>query len=300
MARKNSRNSSFIADWFDGTASWLRGAGGTISFVAICACILLTIGFMAFGMPRLRQYLDQKSFVEARNITVTFVNPPAWLDRTLAADMQRMVANAVGDGSALDPARLTVAHDALVESGWFKSIDQVRLEGNGGFIVEARFRMPFALVVHGGREHLIDDEGCRLPAEWNLGERPASPHWITIVHAESTPPGQPGAPWSGRDLAAAIEFIKLTWNRPWQKQIAAVDLERFAGDGLVVMTGSGGYVLWGAAPSVASSAEPPAQAKLKNLDHLFATTGFIDNGGGRIIDLRTDMPSVKLAAEAAQ
>ena len=305
MARKDSFFNTYVAGSFDRIQSVVRGdqsgTAGTRSdfgFYAACVSILALVGFLAFAVPRMRSYLDQRSFVAASDITVRFVDEPAWFDAARHEEVRRAVVSAVGDGSSVDPARLAVARAALEQTGWFRKIRQVSLEGVGGFAVDAEFRAPFALVVHGGREHLIDSDGHRLPAEWKLGERPAQPHWVTINNVEAPPPGEAGAHWKGSDLAAAIELLKAMWNRPWEQQIMAIDVAKLRHEGLIVLTRGGGYIYWGFPPGTPTTAEPPAEAKLRNLDYLFSSKGFIDSGGGRTIDLRTDMPSVKLAAEA--
>lgn len=304
MARKESFFNTYIAGTFDRISATVRGSEheqngegrSDFAFYATCASVLAAVAFLVIFVPRMRSYLENRSFVAANDISLRFVNPPGWVDQFRLDELRRAVANAVGDGSSVDPKRLADAQSALDQTGWFKKIHQVSLEGVGGFAVDAEFRTPFALVVHAGREHLIDDEGCRLPAEWTLGERPENPHWVTFANVEGTPPGEPGKLWPGADLAAGIELLKTVWNRPWKKQITAIDVSRVAQEGLVVVTRSGGYIYWGCPPGLPTSSEPLAEAKLRNLDYLFEKTGYIDSGGGRVVDLRTDLPSVKLAA----
>ena len=302
MARRSkaaSQVSARAAEILDSLAANVRAERGPLPFIATVACIVAAFVLLAVGVPRLRAYLDSRSMVSASEITVRFVKCPSWFDETRQLELRQTVANAVGDASALDPSRIAIAREAIAQSGWFGAIRQIELEGNGGFLIDADFRNPFAVVLHGDREHLIDDEGCRLPLSWPLGHRPAQPHWISLVHAAEPPPGEPGGQWRGRDIAAGIDLLKSTWQRRWETQIAAIDLSRIDSDGLVLMTRTGGFIVWGLPPSVTSTGEPPVSAKLRNLDHLFASTGHIDNGGGRIIDLRTDVPSVRLAANPA-
>ena len=300
MARKTRTRSSVLANAIDRLAACVREGGRTFSLLAVACCLVAVALLLAIGVPRLRIALDERSWVEASAITVRFTNAPKWFDQIRHDEVRRRVAEAVGDGSALAPARLELARTALLESGWFVSIAQVRLDGgdggNAGFLVDATFRVPVAVVLHGDREHLVDADGCRLPADWILGQRPSQPHWISLVHASEPPPGLPGTRWSGRDVQAGLELLQATFDKPWEHQIAAIDLAQLDRDGLVLLTTNGGFIVWGYAPSVATSAEPPASAKLHNLDVLFARTGHIDNGGGRIVDLRTDVPSVRLAA----
>lgn len=295
MARR-SKATAKAAALLDSIAANVRAERGPLPFIATVGCIIVAFVLLAVGVPRLRAYLDARSMVPAAEITVRFTKCPPWFDETRQLELRQAVANAVGDGSALDPSRIATAREVVAQSGWFRAIRQIELEGNGGFLVDAEFRNPFAVVLHGEREHLIDEQGCRLPLSWPLGHRPAQPHWISLVHATQPPPGEPGAAWPGRDIEAGIDLLKATWQRRWESQIAAIDLSRFESEGLVLMTGTGGFIVWGLPPSVVSTAEPPAAAKLRNLDHLFASTGSIDNGSNRIIDLRTDVPSVRLAA----
>ena len=298
MARKSSKNSNPIADFIDRSAAWFRSSGGTVSLVAAAVCVLVAVVLIGVGVPRLRGYLEERSFVPASAITLRFEEAPAWFDATRIEEMRRRIANAVGDGSALDATRLPTAKDALQESGWFKSIAQMRLEGNGGFLVEAEFRTPVALVLHGGREHLVDIDGCRLPLDWTLGSRPAAPHWISLLNAENPPPGQPGERWMGADVLAGLDLLAAIRGQPWESKVAAIDLARHGNDGLVLVTTTGGFVLWGYAPSVRTSSEPNPISKLANLSQLFASTGYIDHGSGRILDLRTDIATVRLAGDA--
>jgi hypothetical protein len=297
MARKSSKKSSTLADLYDRVSASLRASGGTASLIAVALCVVTAIVLLATGVPRLRSYLDERSFVPAGEITMSFVDPPSWWDAIRADEIRRMVANAVGDGSAIDPARLATAQEALQQCGWFRSIRQVSLDAGGGFVVDATFRQPVAAVLHAGREYLIDGEACRVPVEWELGQRPARPHWISLHHAAEPPPGAPGGRWSGRDVDAGLALLAAMRDRRWESQVAAIDLGSFEGDGLVLRTVNNGLIMWGYPPGTSTSAEPPSDAKLRNLDHLFATTGRIDNGAGRIVDLRTDVPSIRVAAE---
>jgi hypothetical protein len=299
MARKSSKKSSTLAELYDRVAASLRQSGGAASIAVMAVSIAVAIVLLAVGIPRLRGYLDARSFVPAESIGLSFVDPPSWWDAPRAEDMRRMVANAVGDGSAIDPSRLATAQEALQQSGWFRSIRQVRMDGKGGFVVEATFRQPVAAVLHAGREYLIDTEACRVPLEWELGARPARPHWISLHHAASPPPGEPGARWTGRDVDAGLALLAALRDRRWETQVAAIDLAEFDTTGLVLRTVNNGLIVWGYPPGTSTTAEPPVEAKLRNLDHLFARSGFIDKGAGRILDLRTDVPSIRVATEAA-
>lgn len=299
MARKDSLFNTYIAGTFDRISATVRGGGddagdgkSNFAFYATCASFLAAVAFLVIFVPRMRAYLENRSFVVANDISIRFVDPPSWLDERRHEEIRREVAKAVGDGSSVDPKRLADAKDALLQTGWFKKIRQVSLEGVGGFAVDAEFRTPFALVAHTGREYLIDVEGTRLPADWMLGERPPNPHWVTFVKVGTKPP-LPGSMWEDAGLAAGIELLKAIWNRPWERQIAAIDVSQRTQEGLIMLTGGSGLIYWGHAPGSPTAAEPPATAKLQALDSLFEKTGHVDSGGNRSVDLRTDVPSVK-------
>ena len=134
-----------------------------------------------WGVPKLKARLDDRTVAARGSSEVEFDDAPAWFDAKRSAEVSERVAMAVGDGSVLDPNRLAKARAALLTTGWFRSVEQIRLADDGGFLVDATFVRPFAVVRHGEFDFLVDDAGRLLPMQWTAGHRPAEPHYIAIV-----------------------------------------------------------------------------------------------------------------------
>ena len=104
MARKSSKKSSTLAELYDRVAASLRQSGGAASIAVMAVSIAVAIVLLAVGIPRLRGYLDARSFVPAESIGLSFVDPPSWWDAPRAEDMRRMVANAAPAMASRPPA----------------------------------------------------------------------------------------------------------------------------------------------------------------------------------------------------
>lgn len=294
MARSTRKKSSSLADRFDSLRSTLTTLSGRASTIAAFA-FLAVLGVLAlWGVPKLRERMDAQAIARGGASTVDYINAPAWFDGKRRAEVSERVTMAVGDGSALDPNRLAKARAALLTTGWFHSIEQVRLADDGGFLVDATFVRPFAVIRHGEFDYLVDESARLLPMQWTAGHRPAEPHYIAIVGTSEPNRGDYGTAWPGVDVAAALELTKLLLAKPWYSEIAAIDLSQFAQDQtLSLITRNNGRLLWGRAPSDRSVAEVTPDAKLRTLDYLYATQKRIDSGGGRSIDLRGDLVTVR-------
>lgn len=299
MARSTRRKSSSLADRFDSLRATLTALGARGSTIAAIAVVAVLTVLVAWGVPKLRARMDAKVLAGGGTTTVDYINAPVWFDGKRRAEVSDRVAMAVGDGSVLDPNRLAKARAALQTTGWFHSIEQVRLADDGGFLVEATFVRPFAVIRHGEFDYLVDESARLLPMQWTAGHRPAEPHYIAVVGTSEPNRGDYGSPWPGADVAAALELARLLIGKPWYSEIAAIDLSQYAQDQtLALITRNNGRLLWGRAPSDRSVAEVTPDAKVRTLDYLYATQRRIDSGGGRSIDLRGDLVTVRADAPA--
>jgi len=300
MARNTRKNQSSLADRFDALRSSLLSGGARASTIAAIAVGALLSALLFWGVPKLRERLDARVMAVGGTATVGYVAAPAWFDGKRRAEVSERVAMAVGDGSVLDPNRLAKARAALLTTGWFHSIEQVRLADDGGFLVEATFVRPFAVVRHGEFDYLVDDEARLLPMQWTAGHRPATPHYVAIVGTSAPNRGDYGSVWPGADVAAGIELARLLQPKPWFAEVAAIDLSQYQSERtLSLITRHNGRLIWGRAPTDRSVAEVTPDAKLRTLDYLYATERRIDSGGGRTIDLRGDLVTVRADAPAA-
>ena len=108
----------------------------------VTAAIILGVAWV-IGVPRLEAYASGHQ--PAGDSEVRFVDPPAWLAPELEASLAAAAAEHVG----ADPLRrsdLVAVRDALLATGWFRAIDQVRRVDIGLVEVTARFARPFAVI----------------------------------------------------------------------------------------------------------------------------------------------------------
>ena len=297
-SRRTARSET-LASRFDALREKARSFAPALPTAAAVASVVALGALAWWGLPRLREHVELTAPVDAGPLAVRFLDAPDWFDGLRQAEVATQVSREVGEGSMLDTTRLARAHAALASTGWFHSIEQVALADDGGFLVEATFVKPFAIVRHGGCDFLVDTGGRVLPMQWTAGHRPASPHYVAVVGAAQPVVGDYGTVWPGADVAAGMELARELAERPWYGLVAAVDVSRYAGEeSLVLITQDGGRVVWGRAPGTRTVAELPVETKLDMLDYLYAKHRRIDGGAGRTLDLRSDL--VTLQSEAAR
>lgn len=254
-------------------AMWL-GAGSTL-------LILATVTFGWF-VPSLRQSAQA---VAGERIEVAFLDAPSWMTPADLAPIQDLVAREAGI-SAYDRNGLVRAQSALLASGWFEEVRQVRRIGSASLEVDATFADPIALVIDADGEHLLDSHARLLPRTYAPG---TSPNLTRILGASLPRPKQPGQLWAGADLLAGVEMAKLVGTQRWRAQVSAVDVSDFCTkQTLSLLTTKQCRLLWGRAPGKEESAEVPAAQKLRYLDLLTNQYGRIDGAGPQSIDLSVD------------
>lgn len=252
---------------------WI-GAG--IAMVAVATVVF------GWSIPSLRK---QSFSAVGGRIEVSFVDAPAWMTPADLAPLQDLVAREAGS-SAYDRAGLERAHAALIATGWFQSVRQVRRESLSQLEVDGTFAEPTALVADSAGDHLIDSECRLLPRTYSTGAGPKLPR---IVGARLARPARPGQLWVGADLFAGVELAKLVGTQRWRAQVAGVDVSAFQDQQtLTLLTSNGCRVKWGRALGSEASAEVPSEQKLRYLDLLHNQYGRIDGAGPQAIDLSVD------------
>ncbi len=239
----------------------------------------------ALGVPRLEAYAS------ARHATLApaarFSMPvPAWASGALEAELVMVAAGQLGP----DPLRrddLVAVQQALLGTGWFEDVTQVRRVEPGLVEIDARFAQPLAVARNpgDGRDWLVDVHGRLLPRNfdagaWGLGVMVgagfASDGRGRIVAVEP------------RDAAAAGALLQRILPRPWHGQVARINLEHGAGDGaltLRLVTDRGCSILWGRPPGDEQAREVTADRKIEYLDYHYSQYGHIDRGFLRELDV---------------
>ena len=244
---------------------------------------------LGMGVPVLRaEALASRSDAPLR---VRFENRPAWMNDGELGPL----ADTVGEhmrGSPMDRTGLSAAKDALMNTGWFEEVTQVRRSGDDEVTVEATWAIPFAVVREGGYDHLVDTQGRLLPRCYRPGTAPRG--FIRIEGMTQARPITYGTPWPGEDMGSAMALARLIDERPWRNQVAWIELGETAKDGCLRMkTSRGCTVKWGRAPGREGAAEVPARQKLEYLGWLNDHYGRIDAGCEDQLDLLSDYATVR-------
>ncbi len=267
---------------------WLRPpevdwaqTGHTLMGVAwVTAAIGLIVAWV-IGVPRLEAYASSRQpageTVEGSpdELSVRFVDRPAWLAPELEASLARLAAEQVGS----DPLRrsdLVGVRSALLATGWFRDVEQVRRSHHGPVEVTATFARPAAVIRDDRTDHLVNRQGLLLPRSFPAG---SAEGFIAIVGARYARPSRAGEPWPGADVTAALQLLQVISARPWAGQVAQIDVARHGRDAsLRLVTDRGCTILWGRAPGEEQGGDVPAAQKLSYLDYHHSEYGHIDRG----------------------
>jgi hypothetical protein len=241
-----------------------QSLGGIIWIVGLAG---LVAAWMS-GVPRLQAHVA--SHRPAAAPEVRFVDPPAWMSGDLEAWLVLTVQQQI-TADPLDREALARARSALLQTGCFESVRQVRRNALDRIEVEAVFLQPFAAVVDRDGEHLVDPRGRLLPDGYQMG--PAS-HFIRITGAAFDRPRHPGEQWIGSDVTAALHVIRMIVTRPWWRQVIAVDVSDVERVKLTSLRNC--RIVWGAPPGEEAIGEVTAEQKLSRLDYLDQSFGRID------------------------
>ena len=241
--------------------------GWSVSF----AVMALALGM---GVPVLsREAAARKSDAPFQ---VYFSSRPVWMSEADLAPLAEVVAKQL-NGSPMDRDGLTESREALMRTGWFSEIIQVKRSGMNEVYVDGVWTTPFAVVRDKGYDHLIDTDGKLLPRCYREGTAPSS--LIRIENASFACPAAYGNEWAGKDMRGAVALARLINDHAWRGQIACIDLDRTKDDGcLRLKTNRGCTIKWGRCPGNESAAEVPARQKIEYLQWLFDHYGRIDAG----------------------
>ena len=218
----------------------------------------------------------------AESVTIRFVDAPAWIGDSLHGHLTDIAAPWLLHTS-LDRTALINAREALIASGCFAEVLQVRRAGDHVVEIEGRFLKPSARVLDEGRNLLIDREGFVLPDGYRVGD---SSHLVQIIAPNYQPPEHAGHRWPGDDMAAALLLLETIEDQSWYEQITAIDLAEFrVRQQLVLVTDLGTRILWGSMPGRETPMEAMSKDKIQRLDWFHTYHGRVDQHHRGIIDV---------------
>lgn len=206
-------------------------------------------------------------------------NAETWLPTLVQGDLLAATQKELDrDPDPFRGSGLQKVAEIAAGSGWFEQITAVRREPGGVVKVEGQWRIPAAVVRLQGVDHLVARKGEVLPLAFERGGSTLR----AIIGAQQTPPaagGQfiPGSVWPGADVRAGLDLLAVISSRPWQDQVAAIDVSAYqTKKQLVIVTQSGGRIVWGGAINESIPGQVPAEVRLKRLDVLQHQYGAID------------------------
>jgi hypothetical protein len=225
------------------------------------------------GVPKLSAHVSATA--APGEITIVFRNRPAWVQ----GDLLALLDLTARENLSPDPLRqedLVRVREAMINTGWFETVDQVRRVRADLVAIEGAFARPAAVVRDADGDHLVDVRGRLLPRTFAHGTAMAQ---IVVTGAHFTRPQRPGVEWDGADVSAALRLLRLLDGRPWRDQVASVDVRDFLATGeLVLVTDRGARIIWGSPPGEETPLEVTADTKLAYLAKAYEDFGRIDTG----------------------
>lgn len=234
-----------------------------------------TIAGAAFGYYRLDVYVDGQVSARRPEAAVEFVNLPEPVAAFAGSDLRDSLSNLFARNWTDQDLCRDIAQ-RLSSSAWVAQVHYVRRGGSGRFEINARYRVPKAMVQQDHLYVLVDTEGVRVP-----GVYPDSTEWKAIYGvARAAPP--PGELWEGEDLKAGLSLLAILEAEPFRGQIKGVLVENHAGRRdprathiTLVTDRTGGRIRWGSAPGFEME-ENIVPQKLALLRENYGRTGRAD------------------------
>ena len=272
MASKRSNSDS--PAWYHRTtgaagAIWHASGtkGGRLTWT--CGGIAAGILALAFFVPVLSRQVE----TPVDEVQVVFDRVPQWAGPSIVDHLGALALTHL-QGTTLSRPDLASAHHALLNSGFFEAVTQVRRTGANQVTIDAVLVAPLAQIQDRHGMAMIDANGHLMPRGCGVS---GDIHMVTIVNPRYSRPARPREVWSGGDLAAAIGVLGQIAHAPWIDQVKDIDLSRYAASGdLVLITDNGSRIVWGSAPGSEKAMESLLDRKIKRLDQLHRISGRID------------------------
>jgi hypothetical protein len=249
-----------------------------ITFGAIIASWIIFV-------PKLQAFASHHN--SAATINLRFADQPGWVRGELAQTLLRTAKMQLDSGGdPFDRNELIAVRQALLTTGWFDSVDQVRRVREDVIEIQAHFVHPYALIHDRDGHHLIDAAGKLLPRSYHDGERlptvtdQATGTTLPMLAINGTRfarPVRPGLMWEGADIVAALKVIGIIERQPWRSQITEIDVTGYTKDAPMKLRTDGScMIVWGSPPGEERGLEVSALGKIDRLNFLFGRYRRID------------------------
>ena len=274
-------------------------------FAHVSAVVMVVVS-CAVGLSYMRRHVERNLTHPAKPPTVVLKNRPVWMTDLLASRITKLAQPLVAH-SSFDRQMLADTYDVLKANPWIRNIRSVRRaygqKPGDTLEIDCDYRAPIALVHWGEYYWLVDDEGVKLPEQFLPAQVPRivvgqnRKMNIRIVEGVKQPPPESGKTWTGTDLAAALEMVKLLYGLPYAEEVVKVDVHNFAGRRddreaqIVLITKYGSEIRWGQPVSAEDffTEESPA-VKLAYMKATFEEYKRVD-GNHQWLDIRFGQPT---------
>jgi len=199
--------------------------------VGVVLLVLAVLAAVLYGQRR--RLLAAWSGLPATAAVVKLAEVPRWMPpelvRAVLADIQVAAGDAEHPRSIFDAGLVRDVYRRAAANPWVARVQEVRREPDGRVLVRCEFRRPFALVrslaLPAQKLIPVDAEGVVLPVRPQL-LRPGA--FVIIGDVASRPP-TPGQKWDAPDLADGLRLLKLICEKPYAKEITAIDVRNYNG-----------------------------------------------------------------------
>ncbi|MFK7960371.1 MAG: hypothetical protein AB8G96_07570 [Phycisphaerales bacterium] len=256
-------------------------AGPWVEAASWVTVVLVIAGTWWLAVPKLDARVRGATVDGASRVELSASSRPEWMKAELVREIEARVAERSA-GEPMEREPLLQIGEALLETGWYGRVDQVRRVAPDHVVVDAVPLRPFALVRDRTGDHLVDPDGRLMPRTFASGTMSS----LTVIEGvRGGRPVQPGEVWGDPGLRAGLKLLATLRSRPWSSQVNTVDVADFERTSdLAFTTDRGARFEWRRLPGAEGALEPGAERKLEMLDYAAETSasGRIDGGfGGR-------------------
>jgi hypothetical protein len=261
------------------------------------------VALLGAGFHYMRQHVEKDVVFPDRPPKVVLKNRPAWMSEALAIQLINSIKPA-GTHSAFERQLLIDTARILQSNPWIKQVNQVRRaygqKPADTLEIDCEYRAPIALVHWKDFYWLVDGDGVKLPEQFVVQQLPGIVRGldhhlnIRIIEGVSEPPVESGQQWTGDDLAAGLELVKILYGQNYAEEIVKVDVSNFGGRidrneaQICLVTKYDTQVRWGRPINAKDFfVEVPTQQKLAYLQSVWQQFHRVD-GGRPWIDIRFD------------
>lgn len=262
--------------------SWstIRRTGVATTWLA--AVVAAIVGWI-YGVPQLESRVSAASINTANRIVdVEFIGAPSWAE----GDLEAMLAHTARMHLSPDPLahdELIDARDALIGTGCFEAVHQIRRVSGSLVEVHATFLSPYVVVRHANRDWIIDRAGRLLPPNYRASDRT---HFLAIQGVRYDPPSEPAQRWDGTDITAALQLARVLDPQPWVGQIDAIDVTGYMhGQPIRLITDRSSVLIWHSPPGEETAGEVDTAEKIRRMTYMFERWGHVDAGYENEVDL---------------